>query len=470
MRQGIRRCLPKTLYWRLVLILMVGMIAAQVLTSSVWYQVRHTEAMEIPLRVAAARLADLQRLANRNPELFQARIETFDRDGFHLSLGLPSDDFTGSDTTAQSLLKRAFAGQGGNPDAVTLRRATLITEDEEPIGWWGLASNAASEVRLEMTLVLDADRALNVDMQMGQGWSSRSIFDDAWDYLLRLYIVRIAVLMLLALVAVRLAVGPVNRLAEAAQRLGNDIRQPPLPDRGPIEVRRAAAAFNTMQQRLVKHLAQRTRFLAAISHDLRSPITRLRLRTEMLADETLKASFRRDLESMESMVAATLDTLQQQGLDEAFEKTDVASILRGIQADQAEQGRHIDLRGEVSRPLYAHPQSLQRAVNNLVENALRYGLSPGAETSVTIAVEQTPMLLCISVLDRGPGIEEEELGRVTEPFYRLEASRNRSTGGYGLGLSIVQTVAEAHHGTLILRNRKGGGLEARLELPYGDHA
>ncbi len=456
---------PRTLFWRLVLILVAGMMGAQILTGSIWYEVRHTEAMEIPLRLAAARLADIQRQAERDPERIETLVQALDRPGFHLTLANGVVPATPpADAGAEQLLQHAFEEAGGEPGSLQLSQATLTTLESKPVGWRALMTSTHPYAQLTMTLALADGQWLRAVMLEAQGWTSRSPFDGAWDYLFRLYFLRIAAVILLALVAVRLAIGPLEKLAQAADRLGNDIRQPPLPNKGPLEVRRAALAFNAMQQRLIDHLAERARFLAAVSHDLRSPITRLRLRTEVLRDDRLKESFRRDLDGMESLVAATLDVLQESDHQEAFERVDVQSILLGIQADAQEQGETLPLRGEVRWPLYGHPQSLQRAMRNLVENAFRYA------SDVEVVIDDTPECLSISVLDRGPGIADDQLAQVTAPFYRLEASRNAHTGGYGLGLSIVQTVLEAHRGQLVLGNRPDGGLEARAELPRHEHA
>jgi signal transduction histidine kinase len=170
---------------------------------------------------------------------------------------------------------------------------------------------------------------------------------------------------------------------------------------------------------------------------------------------------RKDLDDMEGMVTATLDFISGSDLDEARQNLDVNALLQSLQADFEEQGERVSLSGRALQPLAGYPLSLQRALLNLLENAIRY--AGGAD----IEVEDSEQVLRIRVLDRGPGIPPEQLERVTEPFYRLEQSRNRSTGGYGLGLSIAQTIAAAHHGRLELRNREGGGLEATLLFDRG---
>lgn len=456
------RLWPRTLFGRLVVILVGGMIAAQVLTGSIWYDVRHTQALEIPLRLAAARLTDLQHLHQRQPADFPQALSALDRPGFEARLVDAPEDPDGSfDPAAERLLRRAVQDQGGDAQGLRLLSVELRDGADERTGLSGWFTGNGTKAHLLLAAPLGEGSWLRISMVEGQGWSSQSTLDVALDYLLRLYLLRILVVVLLALLAVRLAIGPLDKLARAAEALGKDIQRPPLAEEGPLEVRRAARAFNAMQQRLIHNLGERMRFLAAVSHDLRSPITRLRLRTEMLEDDSARQKMRKDLDDMEGMVTATLDFISGSDLDEARQNLDVNALLQSLQADFEEQGAAVSVSGRALQPLPGYPLSLQRALLNLLENAVRY--AGGAQ----VQIEDSTQALRIRVLDRGPGIPPEQLERVTEPFYRLEQSRNRSTGGYGLGLSIAQTIAAAHHGRLQLRNREGGGLEATLLFDRG---
>lgn len=456
------RLWPRTLFGRLVVILVGGMIAAQVLTGSIWYDVRHTQALEIPLRLAAARLTDLQHLHQRQPADFPQALSALDRPGFEArQVDAPEDPDGSFDPAAERLLRRAVQDQGGDAQGLRLLSVELRDGADERTGLSGWFTGNGTKAHLLLAAPLGEGRWLRISMVEGQGWSSQSTLDVALDYLLRLYLLRILVVVLLALLAVRLAIGPLDKLARAAEALGKDIQRPPLAEEGPLEVRRAARAFNAMQQRLIHNLGERMRFLAAVSHDLRSPITRLRLRTEMLEDDSARQRMRKDLDDMEGMVTATLDFISGSDLDETRQNLDVNALLQSLQADFEEQGVAVSVSGRALQPLAGYPLSLQRALLNLLENAVRY--AGGAQ----VQIEDSAQALRIRVLDRGPGIPPEQLERVTEPFYRLEQSRNRSTGGYGLGLSIAQTIAAAHHGRLQLRNREGGGLEATLLFDRG---
>jgi len=281
-----------------------------------------------------------------------------------------------------------------------------------------------------------------------------------WPYrlLLSLGILLVAVIAL-TLIAVRWVTRPLKTLAQAAEQLGADIERPPLPEEGPLEVSSAAHAFNTMQKRLVAFIRDRTRILAAMSHDLKTPITRLRLRAELLDDAKLREKFEKDLAEMEAMVGATLDFMRGVENREPRQPLDVMALLESLQEDAAEMDGRVAIEGAALKPYHGLAQSLKRCLRNLIDNAVQYG------KSAKIRVEDSAAMLRISVRDEGPGIPERDLEHVFEPFYRLEGSRSRDTGGTGLGLGIARNIARAHGGDIVLRNMSGGGLEAVLTLP-----
>ena len=214
-----------------------------------------------------------------------------------------------------------------------------------------------------------------------------------------------------------------------------------------------------MQSKLAALISDRTRIFSAMSHDLKTPITRLRLRTELLDDAALREKFAHDLLEMEAMVAAALDFMRGVDTQEEAQPIDMVALIESIAADAREVGGDVRIEGAARAPYPGHPQSLKRCLTNLVGNAVNYG------KSATIAVGDGTRELRICVRDEGAGIAEAELERVFEPFYRVEASRNRATGGSGLGLTIARNIARAHGGDLVLRNCSEGGLEAELTLP-----
>jgi signal transduction histidine kinase len=272
-------------------------------------------------------------------------------------------------------------------------------------------------------------------------------------------LVLIATVVGISLIAVRWVTEPLSRFASAAQRLGTNIHEPPMPEDGPVEVERAAKAFNAMQGRLARFISDRVRILAAMSHDLKTPITRMRLRTEMLEDEAVRAKFERDLAEMESMVTQALEFMRDSSAEEPVQQVDIMALLETLQSDCRDAGKRVEIAGRVAQPYAGRPLALRRCLTNLVENAVRYG------EAASIEVEDGAREIVVRIRDRGPGIPEGELERVFEPFYRGEASRSRETGGTGLGLGIARNIARAHGGDIVLRNHPGGGLEAVLTLP-----
>jgi len=281
-----------------------------------------------------------------------------------------------------------------------------------------------------------------------------------WPYRLLLSLaVLLAAVIAVSLLAVRWVTRPLKVLAETADELGKNIHRPALEERGPLEVVRAAHALNTMQARLIGYLDERTRVLAAMSHDLKTPITRLRLRAELLEDAGLKAKVAADLDEMQSMVGGALDFLRGAGSGEPVKPVDMAALLESLQADMQELGGEVRIEGAALKPFPGKPQALKRCLWNLLDNAVKYG------KKARVAVDDNDERLEIRIQDEGPGIPPSEIGKVFEPFYRVEGSRSRETGGTGLGLSIAKGIAEDHGGSLTLRNRAEGGLESILTLP-----
>ena len=232
-----------------------------------------------------------------------------------------------------------------------------------------------------------------------------------------------------------------------------------MPEVGARELRDATHAFNTMQERLHRYLDSRTRVLAAMSHDLRTPLTRLRLRAESLEEGETQERFVADIDEMSRMVTGALNMFKGLNDEEPSRQVIVDDLLASLQQEFAELGGTIAIEGHSNSPILAKEQQLKRGLSNLLHNAIKYG-----DTAVA-RIEDGDELV-ITIADEGPGLPEEELERVFEPFYRVESSRNRDTGGTGLGLSIARDIIQAHGGAITLRNRTDrSGLEARVTLP-----
>lgn len=263
----------------------------------------------------------------------------------------------------------------------------------------------------------------------------------------------------ISLLAFYLCVKPLRRLARAADRFGRDIRTPALPETGPTEVREAAQAFNRMQTSIREFLDERERTLAAVSHDLRTPLTRMRLRVEQL-DESQRIPLQKDIGELQQIMDTTIDIARSKSENVAV--VDVMSLIESLVEDRQDMGQDIRMEDRLQdpeamfaiRPLKARPLSMKRCLANLMDNALRYG------GHVVVDVVDGDDMLSVIISDSGPGIAEAELKKVFEPFYRVERSRNRSTGGTGLGLSIARSMARMHGGDVTLENRPEGGLRA----------
>jgi signal transduction histidine kinase len=286
---------------------------------------------------------------------------------------------------------------------------------------------------------------------------------EAWSWPLRALLSMLVLLfgvVLLAIVGVRWVTRPLKNFSLAAIELGKNIDRAPLPETGPIEVVQAARALNGMQARLSRYLQDRTRILAAMSHDLKTPITRMRLRAELLDDEPARTKFIRDLSELEEMVSGTLSFMRGLETSEVIQPLDINALLESLQADAQESGHSVEIIGRATTSYECRPQAIKRCLSNLIDNAIKYG------HLARVSLIQLPSSLHVVVSDEGPGVPTDELERLFDPFYRLESSRNRDYGGTGLGLTIARSIAEQHGGTLVLKNGPSTGLECHLDLPF----
>jgi signal transduction histidine kinase len=283
---------------------------------------------------------------------------------------------------------------------------------------------------------------------------------DSWQQRI-LLILALSVLCVspLAWLFARRLSGPISAFAGAAERLGRDPRAAPLALHGSSEVIAAANAFNMMQERLRRYVEDRTAMIGAVAHDLRTPLTRLRFRIEAVPDD-VRAKLASDIDQMEAMIAATMAFVRDTTRPAERTKLELASLLESIIDEAAETGGQASVELGEKIIIDGDPVALRRLLTNLVENGLKYG---GA---VQGRVRAEGRLAVIEIDDAGPGIPPGELDRVFEPFFRSEPSRNRETGGIGLGLAVVRSVARAHGGDVTLHNRPEGGLRARVELPF----
>lgn len=425
---------PRTLFMRLTLILFIGLVVAHAL--SFWLIMRERTEATTGLMLGylqqdvASSVALLDRLPAAERAAWLPRLE---RRTYSFSLE-PGMAGRAPDTKLSSMIAASFLDAIGSHYRVT---AHVVPGQKD---------------RVQAQLELSDGMPLTIDMRPAglpiSGW---------------LPVVLLLQLILLAGVTwlgVRLATRPLVQLANAADTLGPDLRASTLPEDGPLEVARAAKAFNAMQGRISHYMAERMQILAAISHDLQTPITRMRMRADMLDDSEQREKLNHDLKEMEVLVkegVAYARTLH--GTSEPPIAVDPDALLESLGFDYTDAGQKLELHGKVGHSIITRPKALRRVLINLIDNALKFS------TLVELCVaEGDDGRITIQVLDNGPGIPEAELEAVFQPFYRVEASRNRDTGGTGLGLAIARQLAQAMNASLSLHNRVDGGLEARLVL------
>ena len=448
------RLWPRSLFGQLALVLLAGLIVAQIVSAAVSLSERDQVLFRFSDTQWAQRVAQAVRLMDSLDASERERIAgiiTTPRLLVSLSPQPPVNgrpdpqsadyeaalkDALGSErqvrvVVAQRTPAESVAGVAAPVDASGIRRSEhTITEVQLKDGSW-------------------------VNFDHPRPWA---LTDSPLRLVLSLGVLLVSVL-LLSFLAVRWVTRPLSILARATDELGRDLNRPPLPEQGPLEVRAAAAAFNTMQARLRDYIYERTRILTAVSHDLRTPITRMRLRAELLGDEELKAKLVRDLQEMEEMTNATLSFLRGLEDREQLQSVDLMALLESLETDSVDTGYDVKLNGRIERPVMLRPRALRRLLDNLVTNAIRYG------KKATVTVQDLGSEVVIRVRDAGAGIPQAELEKVFEPYYRLEIARSQEGGGTGLGLSIARNIAELHGGKLVLQNHPAGGLEAILTLP-----
>jgi signal transduction histidine kinase len=252
---------------------------------------------------------------------------------------------------------------------------------------------------------------------------------------------------------------PIERLAAAVRQFGLNPRAPPIAETGPRELQEVVETFNAMQAQIQKFVDYRTMMLAAMSHDLRTPLTRMRLRGEFIEDQEQQARLFRDVDEMQNMVDEALAFFRDDATAEETTSFDLPRVLLTIANDYADQGIDIGYAGPAHAVYRGRPFALKRAFTNLIDNAAKYAKTPEIELSCEDAA------LVVAIRDRGPGIPPDALDNVFRPYYRVDKSRNRTTGGVGLGLTVAQAIVQGHGGEIVLKNRPEGGLEARIVLP-----
>ena len=330
--------------------------------------------------------------------------------------------------------------------------------------WATLPAHAWPLSRPAKFLYLDESKGMGIAVRLESGaWLnaaySKPIPNSIWTSQTAISLaITAAILSLIAIFVARSIARPMRRLAVAAEALGRGESVKPLPESGPDDIRQTAEAFNRMQERLERFVQDRTRMLAAISHDLRTPLTSLRLRAEFVTDHDVQEKMLKTIGEIQTMTEAALAFVREEATAEATRTVDLSALVESLCDDLAELGHNVTFIDGTAINYRCRPDALRRAIRNLIENAVRYG------ECARVSVSLTAKSVDIAVEDDGPGIPDEVMEQVFAPFYRLEDSRNRETGGVGLGLSIARAIARHHGGDVVLGNR-AAGLQATISLP-----
>jgi signal transduction histidine kinase len=457
------RFLPRSLFGQTLLILLAGLAVSHLVGAWLYTADREEAVRAIGGLALAQRVANVAQLVAAAPAEWRERIVASSSDpSFRVALSATPPAFAGGgeDDPAARAIADFLAGRLADGTA----RQVRVAVGDLPGPPFAVGHGHAMRMG-PMMHAAGAWRGLEVAVQIagGQWLSFASVVPESGPAVSRQFILSMAVMAIIILVvsiwAVRRVTAPLGAIAAAAERLGKDITAKPLAEIGTAEMRQAASAFNGMQARLRRFVEDRTRMLAAISHDLRTPLTSLRLRAEDVENAGERDRMLAAIDEMTVMVEATLAFARDEAAAAPRRRIDLTALVASIVDDMASDGRAVTMAPAPSVICECEPGALKRAVSNLIDNAVKYG------KAAHVSIRTPPGAVEIAVDDEGSGIPPEELTRVFQPFYRLEESRSRDTGGIGLGLAIALSVVQAHGGEITLANRPEGGLRATVTLP-----
>ncbi len=482
-----RRLLPQTLFGQTLLVLLVGIGLALAAGAWIYASARQEAVRAVGALAVAERIINVSRLVGEAPSSWRHRLASGSSDPMfrvnlsaqkslpdagsgagdasriisdYIKQALPNQTVVvdvASDPSGSPLADRPFRGSGG-----------LLGTGGHPgmgAGMGGGPLGHGPMMRGPLGRAAMSWRGITASVELEQGqWLqfATSLPDTGPTISPRLLLALAVVTGMIALLtawSVRRMTTPLTLLSEAAARLGRDVEAPALSMTGSLEVRRAASAFNEMQGKLRRLIENRTMMLAAISHDLRTQLTLLRLRAEAADNFEERERMLKTIGEMEDMLSSTLSFAREDAKGETTRRADVSALVSSIVDDLSDAGLAVG-EGSIEPGVIAEckPIALRRAITNLIDNAVKYG----ERATVSLAAQGANVL--IQVDDHGPGIPEDQLAKVLQPFYRVEASRNLDTGGIGLGLAIATSIAETHGGSLKLSNRPSGGLQAAIEI------
>ncbi len=457
-----RSLVPRTLMGQMILILLTGLAASHLVANWIYASDRGQALRAVGGYAVAQRIAHLARLVDEAPEDWRSRIVTAASDPtLRVTLSLKPPETAAKSFDATEIPIGTYLAEQ-LPDALSARfhiyvagpsgaRTSNAVNPNAKTGPW---RHRVGQWRgLHAVIQLTNGQYLSFVAALPETGPSIS-----WRFIGALGVMSILV-VLTSIWAVRRVTAPLGIVVQAAQRLGRDVDAPPIAGSGSREMQEVAQAFNEMQLRLQRLLQGRTTMLAALSHDLRTPLTLLRLRIEGLPEGEERDRMLASVGDLDAMIETTLQFARGEAAAEGHRRTDLGALLSSIVDDMADAGLPVTMEPSPAVVLACQPITLRRAIINLIDNAIKYGNT----AHVTLLVSESAVSIVVE--DEGPGIPESERQSVFEPFHRLEQSRNRETGGTGLGLAIALSIARAHGGQIVLRNRATAGLCATLILP-----
>ncbi|UZN52061.1 HAMP domain-containing protein [Cupriavidus cauae] len=424
---------PRTLRSRLFLILLTGLVVAHGLSFAVLFSERYMSARQVMLGTLETDVATSIAILDRLPAAERPQwLPRVNRGNYQYILGTGLPGVPEMTARGRDIAERITEASGGRFPV----RVESIPGDGK---------------RVQAHLTLSDGSPLTIDVH------PRMTPIAQWlPYVL---ILQLLLLILCCWFAVRLAIRPLVALGDAADALDPNTQSAPLDESGPTELARAARAFNAMRGRIARFVEERVQILAAISHDLQTPITRMKLRAEMADDSDEKRKMLNDLSEIQTLVQEGLAYARSaHGDGEKASRVDLGSFVESLAYDYQDTGKDVTVLQNAGGAIVTRPHALRRVLTNLIDNAIKFG------GSAELRVRRDRDVVAIEVLDRGSGIPDDQLEAVLKPFVRLEQSRSRETGGTGLGLAIAHELTTAIGGTLTLRNREGGGLAAEVRL------
>jgi signal transduction histidine kinase len=449
----VKRLIPESIVGRTLVVLLLGLAVSHGFSIALYFDDRVTILELAGGEHVGERIATTTRLFEKaTPRERRQIIELADNPRLRVAWG--AEPTVAEDAPVNwevEVLRRSLLAHLGSQSVPRFR---IGHATETMTGTTHVNERATSEHRTILVSLELPDR----------GWLNFSapveIQEPFWSFKFILSIVvMISAVGILSVLVVFQVTAPLRVFAQAAQRLGVKVDAPPLPETGPIEVRRAVHAFNEMQSRIRRFVTDRIQMIAAISHDLRTPLTRMRLRADLISDQEQQAKMLHDLDEMESMISSVLSFARDDAAAEPQSHLDLDALLQSICDDMSDAGEAVEISGQPGLLYTGQRMALKRAFTNLIDNALKYGMR------ARVRLVDDEDWVTVEIDDDGPGIPDSEKEKVFESFYRIEQSRSRDTGGTGLGLAFTRAIIRRHGGDITLHNRVGGGLRVEVTLP-----